>query len=99
LLSAGLDTTANMIVLGAFTLLRDPGQLTAVHADPGAAIEELLRYAEVVALTGLAACHLRLNHHDRARGLAEHAHAEAARAAWGAAGTLFSDIGATEPRR
>ena len=55
LLGAGLDTTANMLALGTFALLRDPAQLTALRSDPGLAIgavEELLRYLSVAA-TGM----------------------------------------------
>ncbi len=52
LLGAGLDTTANMIALGAFALLRNPAQVPALHADPGNAVEELLRYLSI-AHTGL----------------------------------------------
>ncbi|OKI50258.1 cytochrome [Streptomyces sp. CB00072] len=50
LLAAGLDTTANMLGLGVFALLTDPGQLDALRADPdlaGPAAEELLRYLSV----------------------------------------------------
>ncbi|MFD6587005.1 cytochrome P450 [Streptomyces anulatus] len=50
LLAAGLDTTANMLGLGVFALLADPGQLAALRADPdlaGPAAEELLRYLSV----------------------------------------------------
>ncbi|MFJ6808793.1 cytochrome P450 [Streptomyces anulatus] len=50
LLAAGLDTTANMLGLGVFALLADPGQLEALRADPdlaGPAAEELLRYLSV----------------------------------------------------
>ncbi|MEV0279116.1 cytochrome P450 [Streptomyces sp. NPDC050610] len=50
LLSAGLDTTANMLALGTFALLRNPEQLAALRADPalgGQAVEELLRYLSV----------------------------------------------------
>ncbi|MFD0037683.1 cytochrome P450 [Streptomyces anulatus] len=50
LLAAGLDTTANMLGLGVFALLADPGQLEALRADPdlaGPASEELLRYLSV----------------------------------------------------
>ncbi len=49
LLLAGHETTANMIALGALTLLRHPGQLAQLRNsdDPGLiarAVEELLRY-------------------------------------------------------
>ncbi|MFC3998133.1 cytochrome P450 [Nocardiopsis sediminis] len=50
LLSAGLDTTANMIALGAFALLCHPAQFAALRTDPGIAgraVEELLRYLSV----------------------------------------------------
>ncbi|MFJ1862450.1 cytochrome P450 [Streptomyces anulatus] len=50
LLAAGLDTTANMLGLGVFALLADPGQQAALRADPdlaGPAAEELLRYLSV----------------------------------------------------
>lgn len=50
LLSAGFDTTANMLALGTFALLRNPDQLAALRADPALAdqaVEELLRYLSV----------------------------------------------------
>ncbi|WP_413804641.1 cytochrome P450 [Streptomyces sp. OE57] len=50
LLAAGLDTTANMLALGTFALLRNPDQLAALRADPSLtdrAVEELLRYLSV----------------------------------------------------
>ncbi|MFG3437089.1 cytochrome P450 [Nonomuraea sp. NPDC047897] len=50
LLSAGFDTTANMLALGTFALLRNPEQLAALRADPtltDQAVEELLRYLTV----------------------------------------------------
>ena len=50
LLGAGFDTTANMLALGTFALLRNPAQLAALRADPGladGAVEELLRYLSV----------------------------------------------------
>ncbi|MFE0154269.1 cytochrome P450 [Nonomuraea sp. NPDC059007] len=50
LLAAGLDTTANMLALGTFALLRNPAQLAALRADPSLtekAVEELLRYLTV----------------------------------------------------
>ncbi|MED7925881.1 cytochrome P450 [Nonomuraea sp. LP-02] len=50
LLSAGFDTTANMLALGTFALLQNPGQLAALRDDPtliDQAVEELLRYLSV----------------------------------------------------
>ncbi|MFI8215486.1 cytochrome P450 [Streptomyces sp. NPDC085932] len=50
LLAAGFDTTANMLSLGTFALLRHPGRLAALRADPqltDGAVEELLRYLSV----------------------------------------------------
>ncbi len=50
LLAAGFDTTANMLSLGTFALLRNPEQLAALRADPAltdGAVEELLRYLSV----------------------------------------------------
>jgi cytochrome P450 len=50
LLSAGFDTTANMLALGTFALLRNPRQLAALRAEPAltdGAVEELLRYLSV----------------------------------------------------
>jgi cytochrome P450 len=47
LLTAGHETTANMISLGVVGLLSHPEQLALVKADPGKtpmAVEELLRY-------------------------------------------------------
>ncbi|MDQ0790978.1 cytochrome P450 [Streptomyces sp. B3I8] len=51
LLIAGHETTANMISLGTFALLRNPGRLAELRADPGlvpAAVEELLRFLSIV---------------------------------------------------
>jgi pentalenic acid synthase len=50
LLVAGHETTANMISLGTFTLLRHPDQLTELCAAPelmSAAVEELLRFLSI----------------------------------------------------
>ncbi|MDX6744087.1 cytochrome P450 [Actinocorallia sp. A-T 12471] len=51
LLIAGHETTANMLSLGTFTLLRTPDQLARLKADPSyapAVTEELLRYLSIV---------------------------------------------------
>ncbi|WP_067185769.1 cytochrome P450 [Microtetraspora niveoalba] len=51
LLIAGHETTANMLGLGTFALLRNPEQLAAVRDDPEVAehaVEELLRYLTVI---------------------------------------------------
>ena len=51
LLIAGHETTANMLGLGTFALLRHPDQLAALRADPSLvenAVEELLRYLTIV---------------------------------------------------
>ncbi|MEU6778824.1 cytochrome P450 [Nonomuraea angiospora] len=53
LLGAGLDTTANMLALGTFALLRDPAQLAALRDDPAlaaGAVEELLRHLSIAAM-------------------------------------------------
>ncbi|AJE39273.1 cytochrome P450 [Streptomyces nodosus] len=50
LLIAGHETTANMISLGTFTLLRHPEQLSELRSDPGlmsTAVEELLRFLSI----------------------------------------------------
>ncbi|MEU0400699.1 cytochrome P450 [Streptomyces sp. NPDC006197] len=50
LLVAGHETTANMISLGTYTLLRHPERLAELRADPGlvpAAVEELLRFLSI----------------------------------------------------
>lgn len=54
LLIGGFETTANMLGLGTFALLRHPGQLAALRAAPGLAdraVEELMRYLSVVHTT------------------------------------------------
>ncbi|MGW0805385.1 cytochrome P450 [Nonomuraea sp. NPDC002799] len=51
LLVAGHETTANMIPLAALTLMRHPGQLAELRADPDRwpmAADELLRYHSIV---------------------------------------------------
>ncbi|MFI6144025.1 cytochrome P450 [Streptomyces sp. NPDC051109] len=50
LLVAGHETTANMISLGTFTLLRHPEQLAELRADPSlisVAVEELMRFLSI----------------------------------------------------
>nr|WP_243640038.1 cytochrome P450 [Streptacidiphilus pinicola] len=50
LLGAGFDTTANMIGLSVFALLRHPDQLATLRAEPDlaeGAVEELLRYLTI----------------------------------------------------
>ncbi|WP_420167236.1 cytochrome P450 [Streptomyces violaceoruber] len=49
LLVAGHETTANMISLGTFTLLRHPGQLAALRSGEttAAVVEELLRFLSI----------------------------------------------------
>ncbi|MFG3495265.1 cytochrome P450 [Streptomyces sp. NPDC047928] len=50
LLIAGHETTANMISLGTFTLLRHPERLAELRADPSllpGAVEELLRFLSI----------------------------------------------------
>ncbi|KYF77195.1 cytochrome [Sorangium cellulosum] len=50
LLTAGLDTTANMLALGTFALLSNPAQWATLRARPeivDLAVEELLRYLSV----------------------------------------------------
>ncbi len=54
LLGAGLDTTTNMLALGAFALLEHPDQLALLRAEPelaGNAVEELLRYLSIIPFT------------------------------------------------
>jgi cytochrome P450 len=54
LLGAGQETTANMLALGAFALLRHPDQLAILRSDPGVtdnAVEELLRYLSIIPAT------------------------------------------------
>jgi cytochrome P450 len=51
LLTAGHETTANMLALGTFALLSNPSQLTALREDPSLinnAVEELMRYLTIV---------------------------------------------------
>ncbi|MFI0444342.1 cytochrome P450 [Actinomadura sp. 6N118] len=50
LLAAGHETTANLIGNGTLALLRHPGQVPHLHADPGRAVEELLRAESPVKL-------------------------------------------------
>lgn len=54
LLGAGLETTANMIALGTFALLRHPEQLALLRSEPDLtdkAVEELLRYLSIIPVT------------------------------------------------
>jgi cytochrome P450 len=51
LLVAGHETTANMLALGALTLLHHPDQADAVRRDPDAvapAVEELMRFLSII---------------------------------------------------
>ncbi|MFI6541217.1 cytochrome P450 [Nonomuraea sp. NPDC050547] len=48
LLAAGMDTTSNMLSLGTFALLSNPGQVAVLREDPDRSVEELLRYLSVV---------------------------------------------------
>ncbi|MEV5893428.1 cytochrome P450 [Nonomuraea fuscirosea] len=53
LLTAGHETTANMLSLSTFALLEHPDQLAELRADPGlidGAVEELLRYLSIIQL-------------------------------------------------
>ncbi|RLK53808.1 cytochrome P450 [Actinokineospora cianjurensis] len=56
LLSAGHETTANVISLGTVLLLENPEQLAAILADPArtpAAVEEILRHTSITDPSGL----------------------------------------------
>nr|WP_042191956.1 cytochrome P450 [Kibdelosporangium sp. MJ126-NF4]CEL20395.1 putative cytochrome P450 hydroxylase [Kibdelosporangium sp. MJ126-NF4]CTQ97620.1 putative cytochrome P450 hydroxylase [Kibdelosporangium sp. MJ126-NF4] len=48
LLIAGHETTANMLSLGTYTILQQPGRAQALLADPATAVEELLRYLSII---------------------------------------------------
>ncbi|WP_188192826.1 cytochrome P450 [Nonomuraea sp. SYSU D8015] len=53
LLIAGHETTANMLGLGTYALLTNPGQLAALRDDPAVVdngVEELLRYLTIIHL-------------------------------------------------
>jgi cytochrome P450 len=53
LLVAGHETTANMLGLGTYALLTNPGQLAAMRDDPSVVengVEELLRYLTIIHL-------------------------------------------------
>jgi cytochrome P450 len=57
LLVAGHETTANMLSLGTFALLRNPEQMRLLRDNPElmpTAVEELLRYLSIVGSLGLA---------------------------------------------
>jgi cytochrome P450 len=54
LLGGGLETTANMLALGTFALLRHPDQLAALRTGPDMAeqaVEELLRHLSIIPCT------------------------------------------------
>ncbi|TDE58891.1 cytochrome P450 [Nonomuraea mesophila] len=58
LLVAGHETTVNLIANGVLALLRNPGRLAALRADPtkaSAVVEEILRYDPPVQLTARVA--------------------------------------------
>jgi cytochrome P450 len=55
LLGGGLDTTTNMLSLGTLELLRERARVEAMLADPGAAVEELLRYISLTPATARTA--------------------------------------------
>ncbi|MFI5716022.1 cytochrome P450 [Nocardia sp. NPDC051750] len=58
LLGAGLDTTANMLALGTFALLRHPEQRAVLRTEPELAhqaVEELMRYLSIVHTSARAA--------------------------------------------
>ncbi|GAA4963850.1 cytochrome P450 [Nonomuraea thailandensis] len=48
LLATGHLPTGSMLALGAFVLLTDPAQRALLAADPGRAVEELLRYLSIL---------------------------------------------------
>jgi cytochrome P450 len=56
LLSAGHETTANVISLGTVLLLENPEQLAVIRADPArtaGAVEEILRHTSITDPSGL----------------------------------------------
>ncbi|MEU4236786.1 cytochrome P450 [Actinoplanes sp. NPDC026619] len=55
LFAAGFETTTNLLANGLVTLLEHPDQIPALHADPAAAVEELLRFDSPVQLVGRVA--------------------------------------------
>src|SRR5438067_11471543 len=55
LLAAGHETTANLIANGTRAVLAEPGRRAAFLADPGRAVEELLRLEGAVKLVGRVA--------------------------------------------
>ncbi len=48
LLIAGHETTANMLAIGTYALLRHPDQRQAMLDDPARAVEEMLRYLSII---------------------------------------------------
>jgi cytochrome P450 len=50
LFAAGFETTTNLLGNGVVALLRNPGQIPALHGDPATAVEELIRYDSPVQL-------------------------------------------------
>ncbi|MEV4897275.1 cytochrome P450 [Nonomuraea sp. NPDC055795] len=55
LMGGGFDTTANMLALGAWTLMRNPASVEKLRREPGPVVEELLRYLSIVPATARAA--------------------------------------------
>jgi cytochrome P450 len=55
LFAAGFETTTNLLANGLVALLRHPEQAHALRSDPGAAVEELLRYDSPVQLVSRVA--------------------------------------------
>ncbi|MEU8819430.1 cytochrome P450 [Actinoplanes sp. NPDC048796] len=55
LFAAGFETTTNLLANGLVALLDNPDQVPALHEDPEAAVEELLRFDSPVQLLGRVA--------------------------------------------